>query len=470
VASRSPYRPAPAALRPTSRLAIRLSALGIAGLVAIAGCSSGGAASSGSGGSGGSGQPALLSKTWKGTLNEWNWDIPGNDPGESAILPILIKTLEKEYPGAKVVNTSMSLSDQNDKLPLAFASGSSAPDVSQTNEGLQNQGRLVADGELLPLEPYDKLYGWFAKVGPLPLQYNSLPASGKTFGSGNVYGVPETGTVVGIFYNKALIESVGGTVPTSWDTFTNDMALLARHGKTAMAYAAGQPTAYQPVHMLYTIANHYVSAAAQNAFVFHTSPSASIDTPGFVQAAATMAQWTQAGYFPAGYQGLSDVQALNLFDQGKAGFFLEGDWYSSSVQSALGAKAGFWVPPVVTGGPGEGWSIPAKAPNPDAGAALINTLLSPAIQDALLKNGDIPVITPSASALAAASPTLRAAATGWSDAVHSGTLVPYLDYATPDFLNQEMAGIQELQAGRTTPAALMQSLQSDYTAYWSQQG
>jgi raffinose/stachyose/melibiose transport system substrate-binding protein len=446
----------------------RLGALSIVGLAAIAGCASGGG--SASGGNGGGNSAAALAKTWKGTLNEWNWDIPGDDPGESAVLPILIKTLETQYPGVKVDNTSMSLNDQNDKLPLAFAKGSSAPDVSETNEGLQNQGRLVADGELLPLEQYDKVYGWFAKVGSLPLQYNSLPANGKTFGSGDVYGIPETGTVVGIFYNKALIESVGGTVPTTWDQFTSDMALLAKNGKTAMAYAAGQPTAYQPVHMLYTIANHYVSAAAQNAFVFHTDKNASIDTPGFVQAATTMAQWTKDGYFPAGYQGLSDVQALNLFDQGKAGFFLEGDWYSSSVQQALGANAGFWVPPVVTGGPGEGWSIPAKAPDPNAGAALINTLLSPAIQDALLKNGDIPVVTPSASALAAASPTLRAAATGWSNAVHGGGLVPYLDYATPDFLNQEMAGIQELQAGQTTPAAMMASLQSDYTSYWSQQG
>jgi raffinose/stachyose/melibiose transport system substrate-binding protein len=451
--------------RRTTRLTV---ALGVVAAAAIAGCSSSG---SGSGASGSSAtQPAMLAKNITGTLNEWNWDIPGDDPGETAVLPILEKTIEQEYPGLKVANTSMSLSDQNDKLPLAFADSSSAPDVSETNEGLQNQGRLVADGELLPLEPYNKLYNWFAKVGPLPLQYNSLPASGKTFGTGDVYGIPETGTVVGIFYDKAVLASVGGVVPTSWASFTGDMALLASHGKTAMAYAAGQPTAYQPVHMLYTIANHYVSAAAQNAFVFHTGSDPSIDTAGFVQAAATMAAWTKDGYFPKGYQGLSDVQALNMFDQGQAGFFLEGDWYSSSVQSALGANAGFWVPPVVTGGPGEGWSIPSKAPDPNAGAALINVLLSPAIQNDLLHYGDIPVVTPSATALAAASPRLRSAAAGWSSAVHSGNLVPYLDYATPDFLNQEMAGIQELQAGQTTPSALMQSLQSDYTSYWSQQG
>jgi raffinose/stachyose/melibiose transport system substrate-binding protein len=237
-----------------------------------------------------------------------------------------------------------------------------------------------------------------------------------------------------------------------------------------MSYAAGQPTAYQPVHMLYTIANHYVPASVSNAFVFHTGSSPSINIPGYVQAAATMAQWTKAGYFPKGYQGLNDTQALNLFDQGKAGFFLEGDWYSGSVQSALGSKAGFWVPPVVTGGPGEGWSIPAKAANPNFGAAVINALLSPQIQDALLANGDIPAVTPTASALAKASPLLRSASAGWSDSVHSGNLVPYLDYATPDFLNQEMAGIQDLQGGKITPAALMASLQADYTAYWSSQG
>jgi raffinose/stachyose/melibiose transport system substrate-binding protein len=101
---------------------------------------------------------------------------------------------------------------------------------------------------------------------------------------------------------------------------------------------------------------------------------------------------------------------------------------------------------------------------------VINTLLSPAIQNALLKYGDIPVVTPSAQALASASPLLRSAAAGWSTSVHSGNLVPYLDYATPNFLNQEMAGIQELQAGKISPSALMASLQADYTQYWSSQG
>ena len=52
----------------------RLGALSIVGLAAIARCSSGGG--SASGGNGGSNSATALAKTWKGTLNEWNWDIP----------------------------------------------------------------------------------------------------------------------------------------------------------------------------------------------------------------------------------------------------------------------------------------------------------------------------------------------------------------------------------------------------------
>jgi hypothetical protein len=93
-------------------------------------------------------------------------------------------------------------------------------------------------------------------------------------------------------------------------------------------------------------------------------------------------------------------------------------------------------------------------------------MLSPAIQNALLKDGDIPVVAPSAKALSAASPLLRTAETVWNTTVKNGNLVPYMDWAYPDFLNQAMAGIAELQAGKTSPAALMSSLQSDYASYW----
>jgi raffinose/stachyose/melibiose transport system substrate-binding protein len=428
------------------------------------------AVSAGTGAASPTGSPAKPPATVSGTFQQWNWDLAVDDPGEHAILPLWMKMIEKKFPHVKIQNTPMTIQAQNDKLPLALASSGSAPTLTQSNEGLENQGRLVQDNLLMPLEGYDKIYHWFSKVGgtsSLALAVNSWPANKKMFGSAPVYAVPMTGTVVGVFYNKKILASAGAAPPTSWATFVKDLAIVRKAGKTAIAYAGGQPTAYQPSHVLWMLINQYVPAAKSFAFVTHKGNKPSIDTPAHVKAAATFAQWTKAGYFPKSFQGLSADDALNMFDQGKTAFFIEGNWYTSSVWSALHNTAGFWAPPVVTGGPGEGWSIPTKSPNPDLAAAMLDLTLSPQIQNALLKYGDIPLVPPSAATLAKATPLLQTAEKIWNSTVKSHNIVPYMDWAYPDFLNQAMSGIAELQAGKTTPTKLMSSLQSQYESYWS---
>ncbi len=53
------------------------------------------------------------------TIQEWNWDTVADEPAENATLPGAIAAFEKEY-HVKVVNTEMTLEEQDDKLPLAF--------------------------------------------------------------------------------------------------------------------------------------------------------------------------------------------------------------------------------------------------------------------------------------------------------------------------------------------------------------
>jgi len=80
--------------------------LGVAA-AALAACGSGGSSSGSASGT----TPATLAKSASGTVNEWNWDIPGDDPGEHAVIPILIRTMHQEYPKLHIVNTSMSLAE-----------------------------------------------------------------------------------------------------------------------------------------------------------------------------------------------------------------------------------------------------------------------------------------------------------------------------------------------------------------------
>lgn len=437
-----------------SRMSLAVAgALSAAMLVGVSGASASGAAK-------------LTASSPGGTLTQWNWETEADDPGGHALMPLAIKLFEKAYPKWKVTNREMTLEEQTDSLPLALNS-SSAPDVTETNEGFGSMGRLVADKELLNLASYSKLYGWNSEVGALPLQYNSFTSDGKAFGSGNVYGVPWSAAPLGIFYNKALLKKAGAKIPTTWGQFFADLPLLKKAGITPMAYASGQPTAYQPVHVFYTLADAFAPAKTSINFVFHNGKSPSINIPGYVKAATTFQNWSKEGYLSPGYSGLSDTQALNQFDGGKAGFFIEGEWYISSVQGALHNKAGFWEPPSITGGPGEGYSIPSHSASPDAAAAFINILLGPEIQKANLEQGEVPVVAPKPSVLKKFPVMIQSATNGWAKAVKSNQLVPFLDYATPDFLNQEMSAVQELQAGQLTPSAMITSLQSDYTQYWA---
>ena len=452
-----------------------LAAAAVTGCLAfvVAGCGSSSSSSSSSGASGGQSSAsssgasaAKLSPSSSGTLTQWNWNTVADDPGDHALMPVALNAFHAQYPKWKATNTEMTLDEQNDKLPLALSSASSSPGVTETNEGYQSMGRLVTDKELLPLTDYVKLYGW-NKIGELNLQYNSFSSDGKNLGQGDVYGIPWTAAPLGVFYNKALIQKAGGTVPTSWAAINKDMALVKKAGITPMAYGSGQPTVYQPLHLFYELADEFTPASTSIDFVFHKGAKPSIQVPGYIKAATTMQDWSKEGYFPSGYSGLSGSQALSAFTSGKAAFFIEGAWYISSVQKALGNQAGFWAPPTTTGGPGEGYSIPTHSPDPDAAAAFIDTGLTPKFQEGVLKQGEVPVVEPSKKVLSQFPQMLQDATTGWQRSVQDHQLVPFLDYATPNYLNQEFAAVQELQAGKLTPTAMIQQLQSDYTSYWA---
>ncbi|MGH7121525.1 MAG: ABC transporter substrate-binding protein, partial [Acetobacteraceae bacterium] len=267
--------------------------------------------------------PQKISAKTSLTLTEWNWDTADNSPDSNAIIPEVIKEFEAKYPHIKVVNTFMSLGEQTDKLPLDLRTASSAPVVTQVNEGFGSMGRLVTDHELLSLNAYNALYHWSARVGRLPLQVNSFTPDGVNFGTGNVYGVPWTGVVVGAFYNKAILASVGAKPPTSWATFNEDLALVHKAGKITLAFSGGQPTEYQPEHQLQFLLEEFVPAEQLTDFIFHKGAKPSIDTAGAIKAAETYVSWAKDGYFNPGDQATSDTQALNMFNSGKTAFFIE---------------------------------------------------------------------------------------------------------------------------------------------------
>ena len=68
-------------------------------------------------------------------------------------------------------------------------------------------GAFVKAGQLVRLDAYAKAYGWNERYPESVRAYSSYSPDGKTFGSGPLYGLPQVGEVVGIYYNDAKLKS-----------------------------------------------------------------------------------------------------------------------------------------------------------------------------------------------------------------------------------------------------------------------
>src|SRR5690606_800150 len=149
-----------------------------------------------------------------------------------------------------------------------------------------------------------------------------------------------------------------------------------------------------------------------------------------------------------------------------------------------------------TGGTGIPFSIPAKAKNAAAAAAFIDFITSDDAMAMIAENGGMPVnrtaeLAPDKGVnkdiyeafdadstegtllpyldYATPSSADRGVKEGFDDAVaglsSAGTLLPYLDYATPSCADTAGATLQEVIGGQATPEAAAGKLQEDYADF-----
>ena len=192
----------------------------------------------------------------------------------------------------------MTLEEQDDKLPLAFRSKSSAPDSQPDKRRIRlHWAALSPTRSPCHSTKYNKIYNWYNKVGKLSIQFNSFTTNGKTFGVGTCLRryrtrVRSSGSTT---TRRCSAESGQGPRPTGRSSSRTSRCCTVME-MSRLAYAQGNPTAYQPVHTLYTIANEFVPAVQQDNFVFHIGKP-SIDVAGFVKAATVFQDWAKDGYF-----------------------------------------------------------------------------------------------------------------------------------------------------------------------------
>jgi raffinose/stachyose/melibiose transport system substrate-binding protein len=399
----------------------------------------------------------------------WDQEVRG---GQAAQMEQLNKDFQAKYPNIKIKRVSRSFDDLKTTLRLAL-SGNEPPDIVQANNGRSDMGEFVKAGQLVPLNSYAEAYGWDKRYPQSVRQYSSYSADGKTFGEGNLYGLPQVGEVVGIFYNKKKLAAAGVEAPTTWADFESALATLKGKGETPLML--GNLEKWPAIHVFGTVQGRTTPADTIKQLAFGRK-GASWKTPENQQAAQTLADWVSKGYFNEGYNGQDYDPAWQAFSKGNGTFLIAGTWLQADLEKAMGADVGFMLPPgnaagdkpVATGGTGLPFAITSKSKSPEAAAAYINFITSQDAMGVLAKTGNLPVADTSVQQVTG---TLQKDVfTSFGQAVEEDGLVPYLDYATPTMYDTIGAALQDLLAKKATPDQFLDRLEKDYSAFAASNG
>jgi raffinose/stachyose/melibiose transport system substrate-binding protein len=396
------------------------------------------------------------------TLTVWDQEVRS---GQDKQLDALNAGFEKKYPNVTIERVSRSFEDLNRTLRLAINSND-APDVVQANNGRSIMGAFVQAGLLRPLDGYAEAYKWEERFSEDVRALASYTEDGATFGAGNLYGLPQTGELVGLWYSKSKLDELGIEVPRTTADLENALQRAAQAGELPIQF--GNKEGWPGIHDFGFVQNQFVPADEIRDLGFGVEGS-SWTTPENEQAAQTISSWADNGYFTDGFNGFDYDPAWQDFAKGEGVFVIAGTWLLADLSAAMGDDVGFALPPTgesgemaVTGGTGLPFAITESTTQADAAAAYLDHITSPEAMTDIEKAGNLPVY---GAGSAPADGPQADVVDAWGAANEQGAIVPYLDYATPDFYDLLTAQVQDLLAGSQSPEDFLSTLEKEYTSF-----
>jgi raffinose/stachyose/melibiose transport system substrate-binding protein len=325
-------------------------------------------------------------------------------------------------------------------------------------------GALVEADLLLPLNDYADQFGWWDRYAEGLHARNSFSEDGTEFGAGNLYGMSNTAEVVGIYYHKPIFEELGLEVPTTWDEFVSALGTLQEGGYAPIVF--GSLDGWPAIHTWGAIQHAYSDLATIDTFMYRGAEG-TFETEANVQAAETMLNWIDEGYFSPGFEGMDyDNATYGAFIGMEGAMWLTGSWMTGSivedVEDAEETVGFFLLPsatgeevPLTIGGVGLGYGIRAGTEHSDIAAAYIDLVTGPEAANLLFAQGYLPAITPEDYETGTLTGDVIEA---WELISSNNKVGHYLDWTAPDIA----ADIQEMMAGEVSPDEFTANVQEDY--------
>ncbi|WNS42882.1 extracellular solute-binding protein [Paenibacillus sp. MMS20-IR301] len=153
-----------------------------------------------------------------------------------------------------------------------------------------------------------------------------------------VSGVPFHLASLGMFYPKALYESLNIAPPTSFGEFEQQLEQIKSSGVTP--FAVGGKGGWMVMRLTEQLLEKYAGAELHDKL---STLEASWADPAVEQTFAKLKDWADKGYFEKGFITIDPTEAEAPFYQAERAFTLTGSWVDLSISQAGSSPADFGV-------------------------------------------------------------------------------------------------------------------------------
>lgn len=388
-------------------------------------------------------------------ISFWSWRTE-----DKAFYDGQIKKFQAKNPGITVKFTPYLNTEYNAIVSTALTAGK-GPDIIQMRPygGMSN---LTDAGNFLALTSKD--VPALGKLAP------GILAGAQGYKDKKQYGYPYAISAMGIFYNPDMLAKANvRALPTNWSQLMSAFKKVKAAGMLPLGNAGGNGPALEQLHA--TVGPTFYGGT--DFFDDLVSGKKSFTDPAYVESLKAVKDLAE--YMPPSFEGIDYNTARALFANGKAAFYIGGNYELGYFRGLNPALKAAWMPSVakatgakrfVSTWADGAYAINAKTAEKAASIKFLNFLASREFGQALVD--EIAFIS-TAPFVKISDPVVKAI-----NARRTTNGTPFMNvvgfrFETPTSSNILQPGFQKLITGATTPEQLAKDVQTAVASWYAPQ-
>lgn len=247
---------------------------------------------------------AQVNTDLKGTITCWTWTAKA--------IQFVTPAFQKLYPNIDVEVTPMSHPDTHDKIFVAIASGSGAPDLLTIDSAYIQ--KFIDQGGLVDMTDY---------ISTVRNKFPAYKIANDSDSTGRVFGVPFDCGPVGFYYQKGLVDKYKITLPETWDQFIALGKQLKAKGVYMNTISVAAAAMDQTMHG--EVGLHGLLTQQQGGAYFDASLRPTLDSKQSIAAMKLIKQMIDSGISANVAQG--SPAYYDMFNKGQVLGLISAAWY-----------------------------------------------------------------------------------------------------------------------------------------------